>query len=91
MTNDQHLKKIHSFLKEKFGDIGTVKNQTTLISQFSGLIIKNLLLGKTSKVFIIDRLFRLNNKDYLQLECGTKGYNIQENIQVMIDILSHIY
>lgn len=83
--------KVTDFLKNKYYMRGSINNKTTLISQFSGIMIKNLLLNNDGNFYLIDRLFRSTHKDYTQIECGTIGYNLGENIDIMLSLLSDLY
>lgn len=86
----ENMKYIVDFLKQKFWDKAIYHNKQTLTSQFSGLLIKYLLSGWWDQCYVLDRLFRTNNKDYLQVESWTIGKNIHENIKIMQDFLENI-
>ncbi len=86
-SEDSYTNIIKHYLDKKYGDTGGYENKKTLVSQFSWLLIKQLILGNDSKVFILDKLFRKNKKEYAQVEWWTSWMNIQENILLMKNFL----
>lgn len=88
---DKQEIKLIDFLEDKYKMRGHIDDKTTLISQFSGIVIKNLLLNKDGKFYLVDRLFRSTHKDYMQLECGSIWHNLWENISIMQSLLYDLY